>query len=58
MIARLEASHALVECFQDEGSAFTLTKACRLKARLWGAKAAFITELNTGTLADCTYPHE
>jgi Rrf2 family nitric oxide-sensitive transcriptional repressor len=55
VVARLEADQALVECFSPGGAACTLTPRCRLKARLTGAEAAFIADLNRSTLADCVY---
>jgi Rrf2 family nitric oxide-sensitive transcriptional repressor len=50
----MEADQALVECFAP-GNACTLTPACRPKARLAHAEAAFLAELNRSTLADCAY---
>jgi Rrf2 family nitric oxide-sensitive transcriptional repressor len=58
VIARLEADQALVECFAVSGNACTLTPHCRLKARLAQAEAAFVADLNRGTLADCIYRPE
>ncbi|MGX0877812.1 Rrf2 family nitric oxide-sensitive transcriptional repressor [Roseovarius sp. MBR-154] len=55
VVARLEADQALVECFAASRNACTLTPRCRLKARLAHAEAAFIEDLNRGTLADCAY---
>jgi Rrf2 family nitric oxide-sensitive transcriptional repressor len=55
VVALLEAGQALVECFSSGGNACTLTPRCRLKARLAHADAAFIADLNRGTLADCVY---
>lgn len=55
VVALLEADQALVECFLPGGAACTLTPQCRLKARLAGAEAAFIADLNTSSLADCVY---
>lgn len=55
VVARLEADQALVECFSPGGAACTLTPHCRLKARLAGAEAAFIADLNLSSLADCVY---
>lgn len=55
VVALLEAGQALVECFLPGGSACTLTPRCRLKARLAGARAALIADLNRSTLADCIY---
>ncbi|AOZ70792.1 Rrf2 family transcriptional regulator [Rhodobacter xanthinilyticus] len=55
VVAYLEADQALVECFQPGGAACTLTPHCRLKARLAGAEAAFLADLNRSSLADCVY---
>ena len=55
VVARLEADQSLVECFSPGGAACTLTPHCRLKARLAGAEAAFIADLNLSSLADCVY---
>lgn len=54
VVALLETGQPLVECFAN-GNACTLTPHCRLKARLARAEAAFIADLNQGTLADCLY---
>jgi len=54
VVALLERDQALVECFASANTC-TLTPQCRLKARLARAEAAFITDLNRGTLADCIY---
>jgi len=58
VVALLEADQALVECFAVGVSACTLTPRCRLKARLAHAEAAFLTDLNRSTLADCVYHPE
>lgn len=55
VVALLEQGQALVECFLPGGAACTLTPRCRLKARLAGAEAAFIANLNDSSLADCVY---
>ncbi|MEZ5797819.1 MAG: Rrf2 family transcriptional regulator [Paracoccaceae bacterium] len=55
VVAFLESDQAIVECFLPGGAACTLTPRCRLKARLAGAEAAFIADLNRSTLADCVY---
>lgn len=55
VVALLKADQALVECFLPDGNACTLTPRCRLKARLAHAEAAFVTDLNRSTLADCIY---
>ncbi|MEQ1670669.1 MAG: Rrf2 family transcriptional regulator [Hyphomicrobium sp.] len=56
VVRRLEARHALVECFRDDGGACVLSPKCRLKRRLAAASKAFLDELDTSTLADCAYP--
>ena len=53
VVALLEADQALVECFAAGGGTCTLTPHCRLRGRLAEAEAAFIADLNRGTLADC-----
>mgnify|MGYP005839895375 CR=1 FL=1 len=58
VVAVLEADQALVDCFAPGRCACTLTPRCRLKARLARAEAAFVDELNRGTLADCVYRPE
>lgn len=55
VVARLEGDQALVECFAARRNACTLTPRCRLMARPAHAEAAFIDDLNRGTLADCVY---
>lgn len=52
----MEAGQALVECFQADGGACTLTPACRLKGHLAAARDAFLAELDGTTLAECAYP--
>jgi len=53
VVALLEADQALVDCFAASGGTCTLTPHCRLRGRLAEAEAAFIADLNRGTLADC-----
>jgi Rrf2 family nitric oxide-sensitive transcriptional repressor len=55
-VRALEARHALVECFRDDGGSRVLTPRCRLKTRLAAAREAFMRELDTTTLAECAYP--
>jgi Rrf2 family nitric oxide-sensitive transcriptional repressor len=55
VVRRLEARHALVECFRSDGGSCVLTPGCRLKGRLAAAKDAFLAELDRSTLADCAY---
>ncbi|WP_026756735.1 Rrf2 family transcriptional regulator [Sediminimonas qiaohouensis] len=50
----LEADQALVECF-GPGNTCVLTPRCRLKSRLARAEAAFLSDLDQSTLADCIY---
>lgn len=56
VVRRLEARHALVECFRDDGGDCILTPGCRLKSRLRRAKEAFLADLDRSTLADCITP--
>lgn len=56
VVRRLEARHALVECFRDDGGACVLTPKCRLKRRLAAASKAFLDELDKSTLEECAYP--
>lgn len=53
VVRRLEARHALVECFRADGGACVLTPGCRLKKHLARAREAFYAELETVTIADC-----
>jgi Rrf2 family transcriptional regulator, nitric oxide-sensitive transcriptional repressor len=56
VVRALEARHALVECFRDDGGGCVLTPRCRLKTRLAAAREAFMRELDATTLAECAYP--
>jgi Rrf2 family nitric oxide-sensitive transcriptional repressor len=56
VVRALEARHALVECFREDGGTCVLTPRCRLKAKLASAREAFLRELDRTTLADCAYP--
>ena len=58
VVVALEADQSLVECFASGNNTCTLTPHCRLKARLAHAEAAFVTDLNLSTLADCAYRPE
>jgi Rrf2 family nitric oxide-sensitive transcriptional repressor len=55
VVRALEARHALVECFRDDGGGCVLMPRCRLKARLAAAREAFMRELDTTTLLECAY---
>jgi Rrf2 family transcriptional regulator, nitric oxide-sensitive transcriptional repressor len=55
VVRRLEAKHALVECFRPSGSNCTLLPGCRLKCRLAAAREAFFAALDRTTLAECLY---
>lgn len=52
----LEAGQPLVECFAASGGECTITRDCRLKARLRVAESAFLVDLNCSTLADVALP--
>lgn len=56
VVRALEARHALVECFREDGGACVLPPRCRLKNRLASAANAFLAELDKTSLADCAYP--
>ena len=56
VVRALEARHALVECFRDDGGCCVLTPRCRLKVKLAAAREAFMRELDATTLAECAYP--
>jgi Rrf2 family transcriptional regulator, nitric oxide-sensitive transcriptional repressor len=53
VVRRLEARHAIVECFRSDGGACVLTPRCRLKARLKHASEVFLKDLDRTTLAEC-----
>lgn len=53
IVRRLEARHALVECFRADGGNCILNPRCRLKSRLKRAHEAFLADLDCSTLADC-----
>lgn len=53
VVRRLEARHAIVECFRADGGACVLTPRCRLRACLRHASEVFLKELDRTTLADC-----
>ena len=56
VVRRLEARHAIVECFRSDGGNCVLTPKCRLKGRLASARNAFLAELEKSSLAECAYP--
>ena len=56
VVRRLEVGQALAECFRADGGACCFSPECRLKGRLWQARAAFLKELDGSTLADCAGP--
>lgn len=60
VVRRLEARHAIVECFRADGGGCVLTPRCQLKSKLAQAAGAFIEELDRSTLAQCAYtaPHD
>jgi len=57
VVRALEARHALVECFREDGGNCVLMPRCRLKGKLASARQAFLRELEQTTLADCAYPN-
>lgn len=56
VVRRLEARHAIVECFRSDGGNCVLTPQCRFKGRLASARNAFLAELEKSNLAECAYP--
>ncbi|MFZ0528091.1 MAG: Rrf2 family transcriptional regulator [Xanthobacteraceae bacterium] len=56
VVRALEARHALVECFREDGGDCVLTPRCRLKAKLASAREAFLRDLDRTMLAECAYP--
>src|SRR5215472_468846 len=56
VVRALEARHALVECFREDGGDCVLTPRCRLKGKLAAAREAFMRELDATTLMECAYP--
>lgn len=55
VVAGLEETQAIVECFSPDRNGCTLAPTCRLKARLARAEEAFIADLNRSTLRDCAW---
>lgn len=56
IVRRLEARHALVECFRSDGGICVITPKCRLKQKLAAAHEAFLAELDKTRLSECAYP--
>ena len=56
VVRALEARHALVECFREDGGNCLLTPHCRLRGKLASAREAFLRELDRTMLAECAYP--
>jgi Rrf2 family nitric oxide-sensitive transcriptional repressor len=56
VVRRLEARHAMVECFRPDGGACALTPDCKAKGKLASAAAVFLAELDKTSLAECAYP--
>ncbi|MDZ4094616.1 MAG: Rrf2 family transcriptional regulator [Paracoccaceae bacterium] len=56
VVRLLEVGQPLVECFSASGGDCTIDGCCRLKARLRGAEAAFLADLDRSTLADIALP--
>jgi Rrf2 family nitric oxide-sensitive transcriptional repressor len=56
VVRSLERRQALVECFREDGGVCVLKPRCKLKTRLAAAREAFMRELDTTTLAECTFP--
>jgi Rrf2 family nitric oxide-sensitive transcriptional repressor len=52
----LETGQPLVECFAASGGDCTITRCCRLKARLQAAEVTFLADLDRSTLADVALP--
>jgi Rrf2 family nitric oxide-sensitive transcriptional repressor len=55
VVRALEARHAMVECFRQDGGVCVLTSRCRLKHKLASAREAFLRELDQTTIAACAY---
>ena len=52
IVRLLEDGQPLVECFGTDGGNCTIDGHCKLKSRLRSAEAAFLADLDHGTLAD------
>jgi Rrf2 family nitric oxide-sensitive transcriptional repressor len=55
VVRDLEDDQPLAECFRADGGNCLLSPRCRLKKKLAAAREAFLNELDTTSLADCTY---
>lgn len=56
VVRLLERDQSLVECFQADGGACSITPVCRLKGLLADAERAFLADLDTRRLSDCALP--
>lgn len=56
VVRLLEQGQAIAECFGPSVNRCTIEGCCRLKARLRGAEAKFIEDLNRSSLADIALP--
>ncbi len=54
VVRHFEAEQVLVDCFRGDGGSCPLLAACRLKAQLARAQAAFLAELDRLTLEGAT----
>ena len=57
VVRALEARHALVECFRDDGGSCVLTPRCRLKARLAAARKPSCGNSTPPPLRNAPIPH-
>jgi Rrf2 family nitric oxide-sensitive transcriptional repressor len=55
VVRDLEDDQPLAECFRADGGNCVLSPRCRLRKKLAAAREAFLNELDTTSLADCTY---
>ncbi|MDE2005042.1 MAG: Rrf2 family transcriptional regulator [Rhodospirillales bacterium] len=51
----LERDQPMVECFRADGGACRMTPVCRLRGALGAAQTAFLTSLDSVSLAECAY---
>lgn len=56
VVRLLEREQSLVECFQADGGACSITPICHLKGILAEAEQAFLSNLDTHRLSDCALP--